>query len=447
MANRIWKPAAADVSDIWKIAVGGTWANTETLTLTVAGQDLIITLGSSGLTTANIANKIYLAVNATDYKEPLLDNESRNTGGQAIPQMSELTATWVSASSDVYLFGPAGVPVTVSVAETSTSGTLTLTHPQTATGKHFWNNTDNWSGGSIPADGDDVWFMDSAVHCWFGLPAGTLTLASLHVMQSFERGQLGLPPVNRFNPAKPYPEYRARFIVLDDTAPQTSVFTIGEGVGLGPSLANIDNTGGTGAYLNLLNTGPRLAPDQYVANYKPAATSGNRLSVNRGSVAVGTEAGDAGELDTVYIADNVDNPPDVWIGEGVTNNDVAITQYGGRLRTEIGPNSHKLYGGEGINNYGFQGTSSLWVFGDAVCRITALTGGNLLDSVKISGTLDLTDLVNTGTINKCDVFRGFRILDPGRLVTWTNGIQCQGCTPNDGLLEICHVKLTPAAIA
>lgn len=445
MADKVWKPMAADIADIWKIAVGGTWADTETLTITVADQDLVITLGATDITNADIAEKIHNAINASDYDDGIQGAETRNTGGLAIPQMAELKATYVAAATDVYLVGPIGVPVTVTVDDSdSSSGTLTLTHEQTATGKHFWDNATNWASGTVPVGLDDVWFEDTDIDCLYGLPTGgAFELQSIHVLSSF-RGRIGLPQMNRSSPSRPYPEYRQRFVILGNTTSPGTIITIGEGPGAGPLLVNIDNEAGASTTLNVLNTGPRPSPEEYVVNYK-ASSGGNMSITGASSVAVSAEPGDSGQLDTLYMGEG---GPTVWLGEGLSNNDMIVYQYSGSLLLDNGPNQYRQYGGTSDNYVGFRGGSVVfWVMEGATSLVRSLSGATSLTSVKIAGTVDFSRMLTTGTMAVCDVFAGYTIRDPGRLVTWTAGIQHQGCKPSDGVLDINHVRLTPAAIS
>ncbi len=442
MANKIWVPKAVDVSDVYTLTIGGTWAANDTITITVDGQDLVLTLGSTAITAADVADKLHRAINARDRTDNLEDDESRNVGGAEIPQLAELSAK--VASTVVTLTGPAGKPVTMTSAKTSTSGTVTQAQTQSATGKHFWNNADNWAAGSVPAANDDVWFYDTNVDCLYGLPT-TLVLDSIHVYMSFT-GRIGLPPVNRDNPNKTYPEYRQRYVQVQNNVGGTTEYIVGEGVGSGPRLVNIDTSAATTAcLLNVYGTGVRLSQDQYVVNFKHGTTGGVTCTIDAGTAAINHEAGDSGDIDTVQIGDSESNPPDVWIGDGLSNTDLALTQYGGRCVVDAGVLSCRVFAGTCSLRKGWAaGSGTLWIQPGAKVRLFDATNGSTISQVRIAGTLDATDMEGSGTLQNVDVFPGAVIDDPAKRLTFSGGFVVLGGAADSIRYTAQNVTLTPS---
>ena len=100
--------AAAAVPYKCNLTIAGTWANNDTVTVTIDSHDLVIDIGTTAITTADIADKVYRAFNAGTFDDNLEDDEVRNTGGGQIPQFGGLEASF--SGSVVSFWGPAGVP-------------------------------------------------------------------------------------------------------------------------------------------------------------------------------------------------------------------------------------------------------------------------------------------------------------------------------------------------
>ena len=152
MATRRWLGLAAPTTQIETITVANTWATNDTGTVTVNGQDLILTIGAVA-TTTGIATALAAAINAANRTDSLVGTESRNRGGQEIPEFTDFTAE-ASGSTVVLTGNYPGKPFTVSVSEsTAGTGTLATTTTVAATGPNHFDNADNWSGATLPAIG------------------------------------------------------------------------------------------------------------------------------------------------------------------------------------------------------------------------------------------------------------------------------------------------------
>lgn len=245
MATLNWTGNAAATKQIDTITVADVWATSDTVTLTMNGKDLVVTIGTQ-TTTAQVATAIMSAWNATSR----LDSEgvsdaTSNFGGQEFGEFSEAQAHIDDDATSVVIITArtAGVPFTLSVAETTAgSGTATEATAQAATGPHHWNNGDNWTGGSAPASDDVVVFKDNDVSVLYGLPNGSLEV-TIQQWQSYT-GSIGLPATNRSNAQKPYTEYRQRYVRLDDAGGGSNIahrFGLGQS-GNGSPLINLKHS-------------------------------------------------------------------------------------------------------------------------------------------------------------------------------------------------------------
>jgi hypothetical protein len=240
MATKTFIGNAAAVKQISTITVGGTWLDTETATLTMNTKDLVLTLVGNEATTAvaTALKEMWMASSRLD--GTATTDATSNAGGQQFGEFSEVTAT-VSGSVVTLTANRPGVPFVVTVSETSATGTLTLATPQAATGPNFWDNADNWDTITVPANDDTVVFKDSNISVLYGLPNGSLEV-TIQQWMSYT-GEIGLPPVNITDPAKPYYEYRQRYVRLDDSGGGSDIaHRWGLGEGFGSPLINVRHT-------------------------------------------------------------------------------------------------------------------------------------------------------------------------------------------------------------
>lgn len=254
METRAWKSGAAAITQVETITVANTWATGDTGTVTVAGKDLIVTAGTDVATT-DIAAALAAAINASSKTENLVNDESRNIGGQEIPEFNEFTAA-VSGSTVVLTAVTAGKPFTVSVSETTAgTGTLATATTVAATGPNHANNADNWSGDTLPVDGDTIQFDGRTNEPMkYGLDFLRNGSIAVHVHHySDYTARIGLPPINI--DGIPYPEYRDRDLELYDAAGgKDIIFFQGPNAGDG-GITQLDAAGQTINSLQVIDAG------------------------------------------------------------------------------------------------------------------------------------------------------------------------------------------------
>ena len=149
MAVKRWTGNAVKVVDQYSVTIANTWAAADTCTLSINGLDLVLTIGTD-VTTADVANALNAAINASSKDSGLISDETRNIGGQEIRELTEVSST-VSGSVVTVTANVAGLPVIFTVSQTTAgSGTATKAQTSTATGPNFFDNADHWYP-SLPA--------------------------------------------------------------------------------------------------------------------------------------------------------------------------------------------------------------------------------------------------------------------------------------------------------
>jgi len=242
MATVAWCGGAPVVEHVGTITIANTWAANDTLTVTINGKAMVLTIGATA-TTTQVATELAAAWEGS----ALGTGYSVNFKGTEVPEFYELIAT-VSGSvvtltertiNDV----TEGKSFTVAATE-STAGTGTATYATVTagTGPHTYTNTANWAGLSLPANTDTIVFQGPYACKYLLDVSGTLTTCTIRVMADFP--QLGLP---RFNDSielasgadGTYEEYRDQYLKTNTGG--TITLYVGEGEGDGPTLVRVDS--------------------------------------------------------------------------------------------------------------------------------------------------------------------------------------------------------------
>lgn len=435
MANTyIFRGDAVAVSQADLITVTGVWAAADTVTMTINGKDLIVTIGTA-VTVTDVALAIVAAWNGA----ALVGDESRNTTGDLIPEFNESTAT--SAVGVVTLTAdPAGVPFIVTVVE-NTAGTGTAvgtTAPAAGTtasnGPNHWTKENFFketAGVRIPSDdlpgtlaNASVFVENTSVSILYDLDQSAVAQPwdDLNIPSSFT-GAIGLPKTNGGG----YEEYRERYLKPPDQVGNTDV-KIGEGEGAGSGRVLLD----------------------FLTSQSSIAVSGSSSGVEEDLKAIilkGTHASNTLEI----TSGEVDVAPD--------KDDISVIA---TLRV-VGDGIFRASGGVDISTLATFEDSTEGVFAPAVANVLAalvMTGGptvtvggdGAITTVDLlGGTLDyqgagtITTL-NGGpdatadfagnpnasvTITTLNVEARFSLNDPDKKVTFTNPINQGNIGEND----------------
>jgi hypothetical protein len=327
----------------------------------------------------------------------------------------------------------AGVPFAFTPSVSGGTGTISAASVVTAaTSANHWDEPINWSLAAIPVDGDDVVFDNSDVGVYYGIDQNGVALASLVFADSYT-GPVGLPRRN----AGGYAEYREQYLKI-----RPGTLTIG-GTSGGRGSGRIKVNAGSAAActVNVLSTGSPL--ETGIPAFLFIGTHANNVAnVTKGDAGFAFFGGEAATLATLRMGyrTSVDGDARVWGGSGLTLG--AVEKQGGLLRLEAGLTTFEQRAGETTLAAGSVTTltadgGSVYYLGTGT--ITTLNHGPAL----VDFSRDLRDR----TVTNANIYKGAKLRDPTRSVTWTNGIDLVRCSPKDVELDIgTHLTLTPSNI-
>lgn len=396
MATKRWLGRAGAVAQVDTITISGTWVAAETITLTINGKDLVITINST--TISDIAATIKEAWE----NETLTDTGASFTpaeGGQDYIEFQEITATEDGVDEVTLTHESAGVPFTLSANTNSAAGVVTHTTATSATGPNHWNDADNWDGSGVPSSSDNVHIENSDVSILYGLSNSATTLASLSIAANYT-GTIGLPQQNEAG----YVEYRTDYLAISATK-----LTIGRGNGSGSGRIKID-TGSNASTVLVESTGSPAENGLEAFLYKGSHAS-NSLTVLNGSVAVAAFGDDSANVPTV-----INTEGQVRCGAGctlatVTNESGEVSLYANVTTLTNATGTILVGGSAAITTFDLKGGRCDY---QSSGNITTLTiGGN------DGATFDASRENSARTISTLNLKPNAEIVDPLRTLTYT----------------------------
>lgn len=430
--------ALTDVSQMTSVATSLTGAEVLSTTPTQgsAGQNEIQRVTLTGTPTAgtfDLTND-YGAGDETatiDFDATALEFRAE-LEGLATPVAGDFTVTGAAGGPWTVTYQGAFAatdfdPFTGDATNLAGTGTETITATTTvdATGKHFWDNDDNWDTGTAPTTADTVYIQNSDVSIKYGLAQSGETLAALYIDMSFE-GQIGLPDYTETG----YFEYRAKELAIS-----SDIIRIGDGEGPGSSLIRI-NTGANAVVGTQVNSG--VHDDEALTAVQWRGTSSDWIIIGGefGAALAGGQVATIGSLDLGLA--NADEPEAnlyVKLGRGVSL--TTYNQYGGFADIYCDVGGHFL-GRAGVtalhDDAGVGGNVSLhggrlnWEAESTIAGTCDVGSGGILDATK-----DPRAKVITGV---CRLHTGFTFLDRQRTITFTANLQTVNCGIGDGLLDL-----------
>ncbi len=421
MAEIYWIGNATPIKQVTTIAVTGTWATSDTATLTINGQDLTVTIGSD-TAIADVVAAIVAAFNATSATASLVNDESRNVGGAEIPEFRRITASG-TASPITLTADYGGEPFTVTASEsTAGSGALgTPSNTTAATGPTHWDQADNWSGGSVPVNSDDVIIDSRAVSSIkHGLDQSAVTLSSLSITSGFGATlQIGLPEVNNDEGANfSYGEYR-------DTSLQIGATNLNIGEGDNPTMSKriqLD-LGSVQTAAVIYRTGTR-ADSAHPACLIVGTHASNTIDImNRADVGIAFYNGESATFATVNSSGRL------TIGDSVTLTNVDVN--GGTTTCWSNTTTVDIHGGTFVAMAGTHTDVDVYADGTLDFRSGTVT------TCKLSGSLAASLSTQSKTItNELEAYAGATIDDPSGSITWSNGFQLNHCRIEDVTIDV-----------
>lgn len=359
MANVRWRGGAPARAEVQSFTIGGTWANTETITATIGSRTITVTLSTAAAaTTTTVAAALVAAWNGA----AVTNGETRDFTGDQFYEMNEITAS-NSTNTFILTHDTAGVPFTATLGEGSASGTVSAATITTAAkGPYDWNTAANWSGGSVPVNSDNVFIegMDENFDILYGLDQSAVSLTSLTIHSSYT-GRVGLDSLRNRDAATEYAEYRRIALKLGGTP---NVY-IGAGDGDGSPRIRIEQGASAGVF-HIYSTGSSTV-DGHPAVFISGGTSAV-ASVYGGSVWFGAEGGDSLNLTSLKVAGTEDDVAEVLIGHNGNGTCGSITASNCILTVDCGASAISAFSGAEIFIFSAQSTGSLTLKDGAVAR-------------------------------------------------------------------------------
>lgn len=425
MATRRWLGTAKNVTEIKTITIASTWATGDTLTVTINNIEATITIGSL-TTTAQVATTLYQAWTGTTLTDTTASCSPTIADGgfQSIPEFYELNPSSPGASVVTFTCRTSGKPVTWSVSETTAgSGTATGATGTAATGKNFFSNQDNWSGNTVPVDGDDIVFDSGEVDCKYDLsPAiqpGTVTITQGYT------GRIGLAAINADDSARKYYEYRTQYLTFDSNA-STCTYKIGQGDGQGSRRIKIDAGAGQSTVV-VYNTGARNESDFPTFLFTGTHAS-NTFTIFNGDAGIAFVAGETATIATLRCGGDATSSAKLIVGSGATLTTVVVTGLG---TLQLNSNCTTLtQTGATVEYYaGSPATATIW---SGTLRYLSTSTIGTGCTIGGAGLLDRSSETRAATITpKISMYKGARLLDPNGTLTLTGGWQAVGCQDAD----------------
>lgn len=427
MTSPIYQGQAGKATHVATLVIGGTWAGADTLTLTIGGASIVITVGVT-TTTTSIASDTSAAWNSTTLASASVAPAG---GGQTINQFKEVTAT-VNSSTVTFTANTAGIPFTVSKVVASSSGTATLTAAATAaTGPSFGDSIYNYSTGAVPVNNDTLLFETGAQAITDGLSLGC-QLVTLTKMASFT-GAIGLPNLNVYSSSSTYPEYRTKALTQSNNS-VTTTYNLEVGDGQGSNLVRLAAGAGQ-AIWNIFNKTTGL-----ITGVPPILLTGthtsNVLNNFNGTVGFAFYPDETGTLATVRHGNGAQSSAYTYLGSGTTLTAATITVNGGKMVTNsalsTSSGSVTILAGE-LHHY--SGNVKALTISNGGKFILKAGASTTLDTLVLNkgGILDLSNFNNaltiTGTVL---VYAGCQIIDPNRCLKGaTAALHLIGCKLGD----------------
>lgn len=268
------------------ITIGGTWIAGETLSVTIDGVALTLTIGSSVATT-DVATALQAAWEGTSLGTGYSANFYGTESARHYELQASVSGSVVTVTERAFNSATEGKTFpSLSVSETSTSGTITLGAGNTPTGPHNFSDAANWDAGTAPANTNTI-IIEGDYDVRYGLDQSStpLTTITLNIPASFT-GQFGLPKIKTIalpGGDQSFFEYRQRYFKTNSGG--TLTLNVGEGEGEGAELIKID-TNTSAVVATVYTTGdPVVETDPVLFLIGPAATSSFRQY--GGSVGIG----------------------------------------------------------------------------------------------------------------------------------------------------------------
>ena len=427
MSVAMYIGGADNVRNVFTLTPGGT---IEVGDVFIVGLGLAsISVSATATTVAQTCLDIYAAL--TDEDAPVefsvitweLDNATTPT---------KITGTGPEDGRPIY----ASITVNTTEAGGGAADTQTFAKAQVtaATGSKHWDNVNNWSGGAVPVNGDEVYIGTHNVAPQYALDQSTLALDELHIVSCGTAGLIvGLPPVN----PNGYVEYLDTMLKCLPT-----LVVVGEGAGSNVPALRLNSLAGTATAMRVLRTESRDGNGNAPVYWIPEEPS--TITDCRGALDVSTEPDDAGDtISTTIISSGGD------IKAGPACPMTTITNNGGTLDLTCTTMPTTLTLRDGAS-------AVIRSSGSGTITDLRQDAGSFLDwratgtvtNYYSSGSLEtINDGRGSKTFTNVSLYAGAVVNDPNKVLTFTNGVDLVQCGLADVVLNLGkHLTVQRSAI-
>jgi hypothetical protein len=220
-----------------------------------------------------------------------------------------------------------------------------------------------------------------------------------------------------------------------------TILRVGGGEGQGSPLIRL-NTGSVQTALTVQRTGSSSETGVPSLLWKGTNAS-NTVTVTRGAVGIAYRGTDAATVATLSVGFESGEQTDANVDVGAGTTLTTLAMQGGTVK--VGCASTTITKNNG----------TLTVLGTGAC--TTLRNWKGTCNYRSSGTvtnlfcgaasLDFRADMRAKTITNADIYAGASILDPQAVVTWTNGVDLNGCGMDEVTLNLGkNIRLTPAGL-
>jgi hypothetical protein len=390
MADKNWTGNANSFFEKYTLLIGGTWLAAETISLTISNKTITLTLGTT-VTTSQVATDLAAMWNGN----PALSAGYTSTStGNLVPEMNEVTAS-VSSSTITFVGDTSGLPFVMSKAQSTASGTTTLTNTVDATGVNDLANTGNFVEAAALAS-TNTFNLDRPVSIQHGLDQSAVTLTAWNVSERFTAASYAGLPARR---STGYEEYRETFLKIGCTT-----FSYYGSSGLFKWNAGSVQTAAT-MYTGGSSVDVGRSAFQFIGTH-----ASNTVTVLGGDVGI---AGNTGEVSTVLTLKQTGG--NVFCGSGATlttvtkdagsltlNSSVTtLVTNDGETRIRGGTHTNVTMGGGTLTATGGTITNLLMLRGSATLGLGVGPGNSI---VKNGGMLDIYTAPTALTSNAGDTY-------------------------------------------
>ena len=434
-SNNYWIGNAPDVSQVDTITIANTWAQNDTVSVTINSKAVTVTVGTS-FSTSDVAAIVAAAINSDDGvgdTDDLVGDESKNIGGQTIIEFRDIEASVTGSVVTVTGTVP-GRPFEMNVTEsTAGSGTATEATATSATGRHHYDNDSNWSTGTAPANTDNVFFARGNVDVKYGMD-GSVTLDAFQRMPGYT-GTIGLTRENTDH-GESYYEYRNRFLRAEPSS-AGKIYRIN--ARQGHTFLNIADESAS----IVIENSPVVA-GEYSHSVSIITGAGlATVTIINGHVVLGAYGEKSCDTAAIVVGNSNTNSASLHLSTDIDLSGATLTLNSGQVHLDAAlGGAATVYGGTLVVESSAQPTINLRGGNLVYNGIGTLTTLN-----NYQGHADFSQDGRAKTVTNANLWRGSRLSDPQGIVTFTNGIDLEDCGLHEvEIISAPSLTWTPSAL-